>query len=696
MKIKYKNQLLNISERDTPDVSRIFCPRTPLSIVTTRASRRPGGLAGWLLCWALAGEAALADAGQLETLKRMSIDDLANLDVSIVSGRPERLGDTPAAVFVVTAEDIRRSGATTLPEVLRMVPGIEVARANTVDWAVSIRGFNGQFANKLLVLVDGRSVYSPLFSGVLWEAQNIVLQDVERIEVIRGPGASTWGANAVNGVINIITKRAEDTQGGYVGGVVGSRQQEAVARFGGRLGEDGYYRVYAQVHQQDPLPAIPGSRSPETDWRGERAGFRADWRSGATDLMLRGELYREDSDQGQLNGGYLQGRWENRRSGGFQDTLQAYIERSDLGDWSEGEMRGENTLDIVEVEYRRQFPALGGHTIITGLSYRWISSDWEVDPPAAIGEPRRHDQVISAFAQDDIRLISDSAYLTLGLKLEHNDFTGLEVQPSARLRWLPAAGQTFWVSVSRAMRTPSLAENSLTVIVPAASPSPATGGLPVVLQASGSPDFDSETLIAYELGYRWQVSPRLGLDAAFFYNDYDRLRTIDLAPGPPQFEPFPTPRLTVRGTAGNNLGGEAHGFELAADYRPSDRWRFQAAYSYLDLDLRPEANSTDPLAKSAEGESPAHQFSLRSSMDLSDKLEFDLWLRYVSELPGFNISSYLTLDARLGWKASKNLAISLVGRNLINSPHQEFGTSLFATGKYEVEREAYLMAEWRF
>lgn len=514
--------------------------------------------------------------------------------------------------------------------------------------------------------------------------------------MIRGPGASTWGANAVNGVINIITKRAEDTQGGYVGGTLGDRQQEVVARLGGRLGEGGHYRVYAKAHQQDPLPAIPGSRSPETDWRGGRAGFRADWRSGVTDLMLRGELYREDSDQGQPSGGYLQGRWENRRSDGSLDALQAYIERSDLGDWSEGEMRGENTLDIVEVEYRRQFPTLGDHAIIAGLSYRWIGSDWEVEPPAAIGEPRRYDRVFGAFAQDDIRLVSDSAYLTLGLKLEHNDFTGLEVQPSARLRWLPAAGQTFWASVSRAVRTPSLAENSLAVIVPVAPPSPATGGLPVVLQANGSPDFDSETLIAYELGYRWQVSPRLGLDAALFYNDHDRLRTIDLAPGPPRFEPLPTPRLTVRGAAGNNLEGETHGFELAADYRPSDRWRLQAAYSYLDLDLRPKASSTDPLAKSAEGESPAHQFSLRSSMDLDEKLELDLWLRYASELPGFNVSSYLTLDARLGWKIGKDWAISLVGRNLIDSPHQEFGTALFATGEYEVERELYLMAEWRF
>ena len=637
-----------------------------------------------------------ASQDSLPALKAMSLEQLLEVEATSVSRQPQKLSEAAAALFVITRDDIRRSGASSIPELLRMVPGVEVARANTMDWAVGIRGFNDQFANKLLVLVDGRSVYSPLFSGVLWDAQNIVLQDVERIEVIRGPGASTWGANAVNGVINIITKRAEDTQGGYVSGVVGNRQQEAVARFGGRLSEGGHYRVYAKAHQQDPLSAIPGSSSPETDWRGARAGFRADWRSGATDLMLWGEVYRGASDEGQPNGGHLQGRWENRRSDGSLDTLQAYVERFDLVDWSEGEMRGKSALDIVDLEYRRQFPALGDHTIIAGLGYRWIGSDWEVEPPAVIGEPRRHDRIISAFAQDDIRLASDSAYLTLGLKLEHNDFTGLEVQPSARLRWLPAAGQTFWASVSRAVRTPSLAENSLAVIVPVEPPSPATGGLPVVLQANGSPDFDSETLIAYELGYRWQVSPRLGLDAALFYNDHDRLRTIDLAPDPPRFEPLPTPRLTVRGTAGNNLEGETHGFELAADYRPSDRWRLQAAYSYLDLDLRPKASSTDPIAKSAEGESPAHQFSLRSSMDLSDKLEFDLWLRYVSELPGFSISSYLTLDARLGWKAGTDWAVSLVGRNLIDSPHQEFGTSLFSTGEYEVEREVYLMAEWRF
>ena len=412
--------------------------------------------------------------------------------------------------------------------------------------------------------------------------------------------------------------------------------------------------------------------------------------------MLRGEVYREDSDEGQPSGGYLQGRWENRRSDGSLDTLQAYVERFDLGDWSEGEMQGKNTLDIVDLEYRRQFSALGDHTIIAGLGYRWIGSDWEVEPPAAIGEPCRHDRIISVFAQDDIRLVSDSAYLTLGLKLEHNDFTGFEVQPSARFRWLPAAGQTFWASVSRAVRTPSLAENSLTVIAPVTSSSPATEGVPVVLQVSGNPDFDSETLVAYELGYRWQVSPRLGLDATVFYNDYDHLRTIDLASGATRFRLFPTPRLVVQGTAGNNLEGETHGFELAADYRPSERWRLQAAYSFLEMHLQPKASSTDPVAGSAEGESPAHQFSLRLSMDLSDNLELDLWLRYVGELPSFNVSSYLTLDARLGWKVSKDLELSLVGRNLIDSPHQEFGNSLFATGEYEVEREAYLMAEWRF
>lgn len=675
------------------DGSGTFCPRMSPKMMRGWLL---GGLKSGLLCWALAGEAAFADVEKLETLKRMSIDDLANLEVSIVSGRPERLGDTAAAVFVITAEDIRRSGATTLAEVLRMVPGVEVARANTVDWAVSVRGFNGQFANKLLVLVDGRSAYSPLFSGVLWEAQNIVLQDVERIEVIRGPGASTWGANAVNGVINIITKRAEDTQGGYVSGVVGDRQQEAVARFGGRLGEGGYYRLYAKAHQQDPLPAMPGSQSPETDWQGGRAGFRADWRAGDTHLVLQGEVYREDSDQGQLNGGYMQGRWENRRPDGSLETLQTYIERFDLEDWSEGEMRGRSTLDTVDLEYRRQFPTLGLHNLIAGLGYRWIGSEFEVEPPAGVSDPHRRDQIFSAYVQDDIRLVADSAYLTLGVKLEHNDFTGFEVQPSARLRWLSATGQTLWTSISRAVRTPSLGENSLTVVAPAAPPSPATGGLPVVLQASGSPDFDSETLIAYEIGYRWQVSPRLSLDATLFHNDYDRLRTIDLAPGPPRFEPFPTPRLVIQGTAGNHLEGKTHGFELAADYRPYDGWRLQAAYSFLDMDLQPKVGSTDPVAEAAEGESPVHQLSLRSSMDLSEDLELDLWLRYVSELPTFNIPNYLTLDARLGWEASKDLELSLVGRNLIDSPHQEFGTSLFAKGEYRVAREFYLMAEWRF
>jgi iron complex outermembrane receptor protein len=412
--------------------------------------------------------------------------------------------------------------------------------------------------------------------------------------------------------------------------------------------------------------------------------------------MLSGEVYREESDQGQPHGGYLLGRWDTRGTDGSLDTLQAYLERFDLGNWVEGEMRGKSTLDIADLELRRQLPSTGRHNVIAGLGYRWIRSERSAEPPAAIAEARRRDQVFSAFAQDDIQVVEDSTYLTLGIKLEHNDFTGLEVQPSARLRWTPDAGQTFWAAVSRAVRTPSLSEDSLTVVAPVAPPSPATGGLPVVLQASGTPDFDSETVLAYELGYRWQVSPHLGLDLTLFYNDYERLRTIDLAPGPPGLALFPTPRLVLLGTAGNQLQGESYGLELAIDYRPYEWWRLQAAYSFLDLQLHPGPSSTDPAAESAEGESPTHQLSLRSSMDLSDRLNLDLWLRHVDELPAFDIPSYVTLDARLGWRVNRNLDLSLVGRNLLDSPHQEFGTFLFAQGEYEVRREVCLMAQWRF
>ena len=644
-----------------------------------------------MLLWTLAAGNAPADAETLDTLKQMSIDDLANLEVSIVSGRPERLADTAAAVFVITAEDIRRSGATTLADALRMVPGLAVGRIDTGISAISARGFQNQYANKLLVLIDGRSVYTPLFSGVYWESQDIVLQDIERIEVVRGPGASTWGANAVNGVINILTKRAEDTQGTYLGAVAGDRQRQLVARQGGRLGESGAYRLYAKLHQEELLPNAPGFQDNEASWQGGRAGFRADLRDGDDDWMAQGEFFREIPDDRNPTGTYLLGRWEHRNDDGAVGTLQGYYYR--FGTKSSLLDQLEDTLDL---EYRWRFAPLDRHNLIAGAGYRWIRSDIEPKGANRVREPVRKDQLFSAFIQDDIRLVEDQIYLTLGAKLEHNDYTGFEVQPSARLRWSPADGQTLWAAVSRAVRTPSRAEWDITLndqIGEVAAP--ILGRVPLVISLDGNPDMESEELVAYEAGYRWQPSSRLSLDASLFLNDYDRLRSIELA-GPPSLTLFPAPALIQKATIGNSLKGRTYGLEVVADYQPYDWWRIQGAYSWLRMDLKLDPGSSDTLSEQIERESPVNQWTLRSSTDLGDGFEFDLWLRYVDDIPAFEISSYLTLDARLGWRANKNFDLSLVGRNLLDPRHGEYVQFVSFDELHEVLREVYLMAEWRF
>ena len=647
----------------------------------------------WALFWALAAGNGPAAAETLDTLKRMSIDDLASLEVSIVSGRPERLADTAAAVFVITAEDIRRSGATTLAEVLRMVPGLAVGRIDTSISAVSARGFQNQYANKLLVLIDGRSIYSPVFSGVFWDSQDIVLQDIERIEVVRGPGATTWGANAVNGVINILTKRAEDTRGTYVGAVAGDRQRQLVARQGGKLGEDGAYRLYAKLHRDDLLPTVSRIPIDDDSWQGGRAGFRSDWPTSDGGLLLEGEIFKEDAIATDFRGHYLLGRWEQRRANGAVGTLQGYYYR--LNSDTVGLSR--QVEDSLDLEYRLSYSPLDRHTLSAGVGYRWIRSDIDPKEGNGVRDPVRTDQLFSAFLQDDIRLGDEQVFLTLGAKLEHNDYTGFEAQPSARLRWSPAEGQTLWAAVSRAVRTPSRGESDITFLQPVGAVDvPIFGNIPLIARLVGNPAMVSEELFAYEAGLRWQLSPRLNIDLALFLHDYDQLRTIERV-GSPTLILFPAPTLIQQVTAENKLGGQTRGAEVTVDYQPFDWWRIQGAYAYLYMDLKPDSDSTDEASALIEKESPANQLSLRSSMDLSDALEFDLWLRYVDDIPALAVKSYLTLDTRLGWRAGKRLDLSLVGRNLLDSPRVEYREyGLAGTGTGEVEREVYLMAEWRF
>lgn len=625
-------------------------------------------------------------ADNLEQLKQLSLEALADLEVSIASKKPQKLTDTAAAVFVITGEDIRRSGATEIPELLRMVPGLHVARNDTDSWSVSSRGFTDIFSNKLLVLIDGRSVYAPLYSGVIWEAQDTLLEDIERIEVIRGPGASVWGANAVNGVINIITKPARDSQGGLTTTYGGNEQYGVGLRYGGTLGHNSHYRTYAKYRSRDDSITMDDSINSE-DWETLQGGFRWDWTlTNANTVTLQGDIYENNSNAStEFFGGNLLARWLHTHTDGSRSVILTYYDRSAFESPVVDEIR-----DTWDVEFRHQLTPLGRHTLLWGLGYRLSQDNLSDDIFATkISDKNRTDRLFSAFFQDDI-ILAEQTHLTLGTKLEHNDYTGFEMQPSVRLRWYPKPNQTLWAAVSRAVRTPSRGEHNVVFRDTVASPSPATGNLPVAVELIGNNDYDSESLIAYEIGYRLQLNQRLNLDLAAFYNDYDDLRSFELVPGPPRPEPLPIGQfLAVSALLDNRLKGETYGVELAADWQVQNNWRLQFAYTFLDVQLHRDSSSDSNSERQIEGSSPEHQFSLRSRTNLTQNLELDLWGRYVDDLPAFNVDDYVTLDIRLAWRPRTNLTLALVGRNLLEQHHQEFTDS-------KIEREVYGRLEWLF
>ncbi len=636
------------------------------------------------LCFALAFITTTNTfAADLDELKAMSLEELANIEVSIVGKRPGKLSDTAAAVFVITAEDIRRSTATRLPELLRMVPGLNVARLDAAGWAISARGFNSRLANKLLVMIDGRSVYAQIFSGTTWEAQDVLLKDIERIEIIRGPGAATWGANAVNGVINVITKSATETQSTLATGLIGNEQRGGWLRHGGKSGETGAYRVYAKYYDRDPFTQVDGTPS-DGEWSGYRGGFRSDWGlQGDGRLTLQGDAYQEDFDQLDLSGGNLLGRWEQPHLDGGRDVIQIYYDRSngDLG------YIGEENLDTIDLDYQHELAPIGMHGLSFGLGYRWLHSDVTIIPPSIILDPERTSELYSSFIQDEITLAPDKLGLILGAKLEHNDFSGYEFQPSARLNYQVRPNTSLWGSISRAVRTPSRGEHDMTLEIPSGE----LMGVPIANQVGGDPGFDSEKLVAYELGLRTQPMTTLGLDLALFYNDYDQLATLEPQPG---FIIEPT-QITTRTLYANNMQGETYGLELALDWRVQDDWRLQAAYSYLKMKLELDPARESLLADTAEYETPQHQLSLHSAFDLNADTELDIWGYYADYPPENETSAYFNLDIRLARRYGRYITLELVGRNLLDPHHSEFGNSPFDSTTQQVDREMFLKMIWQ-
>ncbi len=660
------------------------------------------------ICWSDTSESTQSLS---MNLTKMSLEELMNIEITSVSKHPEKLSKAAAAVFVITEEDIRRSGVTNIPEALRMVPGLHVARIDANKWAITARGFSGMFANKLLVLIDGRSVYTPLFSGVFWDVQDTLIEDVERIEVIRGPGAALWGANAVNGIINIITKNAKDTQGGLLSLKAGT-EEHAIGgfRYGGQAGENTFYRFYTKYLNHDDFVDVSGQESND-GWEIIRSGFRVDSAiSEKDDFTVQGDIYsgdegttyktsilqepyelHVDSHDG-MNGANLLSRWKHRFSDISDISLQLYY------DWTKRDFNiGGEERDIFDLDFQHHYQLSSRHNLIWGVGYRFTGDSIEPLLDASLMPTSREDHLFSAFVQDEITLYEDFLFLTLGSKFEHNDYSGFEVQPNARLLWTPHERHSFWASVSRAVRTPSRADHDVDLVQFVLPPNDPLLPLPLPVYpvVCGSDDFISEVVVAYEMGYRMQATEWFSLDIAAFYNDYDHLRTAEN--GLISLRDDPVPHFFLPVTVDNKMFGETYGVELSGNIQATSWWSLHPAYSYLQMQMHIESDSTDTLNPLTEDATPHHQFSLRSAMDISKEVELDLWLRYADNLPQYDLSGYLTLDARLGWRPTESFELSIGARNLLDDRHPEFGDpGLVRIVAREVERSFYLKGVWRF
>ncbi|HWD20363.1 MAG TPA: TonB-dependent receptor [Verrucomicrobiae bacterium] len=627
-------------------------------------------------CLAASGlfaEPSDVDAIPTAQLKRLSLEDLMQMDVTSVSKEAEPFALAPAAIQVVTADDMQRGGAQNIPEALRLADNLQVAQINSHDWAISSRGFNGTTANKLLVLMDGRTVYTPLYSGVFWDAQDYLLADLDRIEVISGPAGTLWGANAVNGVINITSKSAKDTQGLYLEAGGGNEWQDFTgARFGFAAASNLFVRVYGKYFDRESEILPTGERAGDA-WRFGQTGFRSDWLPTAQNTVtLQGDYY--DSSESILNAGYTHvsgGNLLTRFTHAFSEesdvTLQLYYDQTgrDIpGSFAE-------TLGTYDVDFQHRLRVAQRHDVIWGLGYRLLN-DRVANGPLINFLPAHLDQSIySAFAQDEITLVKD-VHLTLGSKVEHNHYSGWEVEPSGRLAWALTPKQSVWAAVSRAVRTPSRIDEDLVF--------PADGSLAV-----GDKSFLSETLMAYEAGYRAQWTRQFSGSASIYYNNYDHLRSI-------------TPGLPLR--IANNLAGETYGMELTAAYQVLEWWRLRAGYDLLEEHIRSKPGTADYSGAIGETADPEHQFSIRSSMDLPHDIALDARLRFVDQIhnisgnvPG-EVPSYFELDARLAWRATPNLELSLVGQNLLHNHHVEFGYPNAA--QEAIVRSLLGKVTWRF
>jgi iron complex outermembrane recepter protein len=648
---------------------------------------------------------ARADSGQeVPDVTAMSVEDLMNMQVTSVSKRAQKVADAPAAVFVITQEDIQRSGARNIPELLEMVPGLEVARIDENKWAIGSRGFNGRFDDKLLVLIDGRSVYTPLFSGVYWDVQDVMLEDVERIEVIRGPGATLWGANAVDGVINIITKKAKDTQSALV--KAGGGDEELTAdgvRYGGQVGNKGYYRAYVKGFDWTSSTGLAGEDAYD-GWYQQSGGFRSDWTLSSKDaLTVQGQAYHSEDGEtlsvpslsspysstfrntGDYSGGDLLGRWDHSFSNSSISVL-GYFDRTNFADPN----LFVDHESIYDIEFQHDFHVGSSHNIVWGAGYRSIQDRNDSTFTVAVQPSQGQYNQFNAFFQDEIGFLNDRLRLTVGSKLDHNDFTGFDVEPNIRLLVNLSQKQSVWGAISRAVRTPAITEEGLRLneaVVPPGAP-PFSSPLPVIEAVYGSTQFKSEDLLAYEVGYRVQATKTFSADIAGFYNNYTNLRTAE--PGTPFVEGSPTPVAVVYPfMAENKMSGGTYGIEPFFNWKILPIWKIYANYSYLQMNIHKNADSLDPTADLPNGINPKNQSYFQSSLELPAHIEQHLSVRYVDKLPGYDIPSYTTMDAGIRWSPLPKITFAFDGLNWLDNRHIEFLPDFINTTPTVVTRSVF-------
>ena len=632
-----------------------------------------------------------------------SLEDLMNIQVTSVSMKEQSLSKVASSIYVITQDDIRHSGATEVPDLLRMVPGVEVARINENTWAISIRGFNDRYAGDVLVLIDGRSVYSPAFSGVYWDQQTLPLEDIERIEVIRGAGGTIWGANAMNGVINIITKNSKDTHGGLASVTAGSQDQaQGLLQYGGTAGADGSYRAYGRYTTNGDSPSLPGQPAVD-DGHESQMGFRSDWNLSNRDkLTVQGDVLGASeaqtvttlfsnhlpnpstfNDRIRIANGNILGRWSHVFANGSEATLQVYydrVQRFDMG------LDIQNTGDF---DFHYHFRAGARNDIVTGLGYRVTDQAFRQGYAITVGDGHRTDSLYSGFIQDEIRL-TESASLTIGSKFEHNDYTGYEYEPSIQFAWSPGNDQTVWASASRAIQQPSwvFAEvkwDEAAVTVPGAGTA--------VVQVSGDPQLPATRVLNYEVGYRAKLSNRVSLDTTIFYADYDNVRTVETQT--PFFALTPAPQLFLPAVFGDLGNTRNYGVETSAHLDVSKWWRISPGFSYLQTHYTLDAGSNDTTFTSNSGDTPKRQAQLRSDIKLPHNVEWNTSVYYVGSLGDGPVPAYTRLDTRFGWHIGRFVGVSITGQNLLTPRYIEFLDGLQVT-PMETARAVVAKIVWHF